>query len=69
MTKAMTKTGRKRRSDDASEGGKRSAMGPEEDPGDGVPEAAGGLTQGVAAIAAAVKTLPDTPGVYRMLDR
>jgi len=29
----------------------------------------GGLTQGVAAIAAALITLPGTPGVYRMLDR
>ncbi len=65
----MTKTDRKRQLDDASAGGKRSAMSPGEDPGDGVPEAAGGLTQGVAAIAAAVKTLPSTPGVYRMLDR
>ncbi len=65
----MTKTERNRRSDDASAGGKRSAMAPEKDPGDRVPEAAGGLAQGVAAIAAAVKTLPGAPGVYRMLDR
>ena len=65
----MTKTVRKRQLDDASAGGKRSAMAPEEDPGDRVPEAAGGLAQGVAAISAAVKTLPGTPGVYRMLDR
>ena len=65
----MTKTDRKRQLDDASAGGKRSAMRPEEDRGDGAPEGAGGLAQGVAAIAAAVKTLPGAPGVYRMLDR
>ncbi len=70
----MVKADRKHQLDDASAGGKRSAMAPGEDPGDGVPLTAGSLapsslTQGVAAIAAAVKTLPGTPGVYRMLDR
>ena len=59
---------------DASEGGKRSAMPAGEDPGNEVPASAGGLAPGglalgMAAIAAAVKTLPGTPGVYRMLDR
>ncbi len=41
-----------------------------EAPGDadyGAPR--GGLSQGIEAIAAAVKTLPGGPGVYRMLDR
>ncbi len=95
----MVKADKKRRPDDPSAGGKRSAMAPEEDPG-GVPQAGpalasgptglkargpgaagdakgdlgdggprGGLARGMAAIAAAVKTLPGGPGVYRMLDR
>ncbi len=70
----MVKANRKNASNDASAGGKRSAMPPGEDPGNEAPTSAGGLapgglTLGVAAIVAAVKTLPGTPGVYRMLDR
>jgi excinuclease ABC subunit C len=75
----MVKTNRKNALNDASAGGKRSAMPPGEDPGNEVPTSAGGLAPGglapgglalgAAAIAAAVKTLPGTPGVYRMLDR
>jgi len=66
----------KRRLDDPSAGGKRSAMAPEDDPGAGAPVddlaavAAGvSLERGVEAIAEAVKTLPPGPGVYRMLNR
>ena len=70
----------KRRLDDPSAGGKRSAMAPEDDPGAGAPadESADDLStatpglsleRGVAAIAEAVKTLPPGPGVYRMLNR
>ena len=33
------------------------------------PEAATGIERGVAAIRAALRTMPATPGVYRMLDR
>ncbi|MCH8037053.1 MAG: excinuclease ABC subunit UvrC, partial [Proteobacteria bacterium] len=56
-------------------------MAPEEDPGAAPQDgpalatgprgglAGGGLAGGMAAIAAAVKTLPGGPGVYRMLDR
>ena len=75
----MVKANRKNASNDASAGGKRSAMPPGEDPGNEIPTSAGGLAPdglapgglalGAAAIAAAVKTLPGTPGVYRMLDR
>ncbi len=71
---------------DPSAGGKRSAMKPEADPGDGPtreswPEAGrramsertpaphGELARGTAVIAEALKTLPGSPGVYRMLDR
>ena len=98
----MVKADKKRRPDDPSAGGKRSAMAPEEDPG-GAPRdgpalatgrnaggpgantdageilgagdgsddggSRGGLARGMVAIAAAVKTLPGGPGVYRMLDR
>ena len=77
----MVKADEKRRPDDPSAGGKRSAMAPEEDPGAAPQDgpalatgprgglAGGGLAGGMAAIAAAVKTLPGGPGVYRMLDR
>jgi excinuclease ABC subunit C len=44
-------------------------MAAEAKSGNEAPAVAGGLAQGMAAIAAAVKTLPGTPGVYRMLDR
>ncbi len=71
---------------DRSEGGKRSAMTPESDPGDGptrdtilrtrrrqsserTPPARGEMARGAAVIAKALKTLPGSPGVYRMLDR
>jgi len=73
-------------SKDRSEGGKRSAMTRENDPGDGpasetvrstgrrqitdrTPPAQGELARGTAVIAKALKTLPGSPGVYRMLDR
>ena len=86
----MTRIRGKRRTDDPSAGGKRSAMAPEEDPGAGAPTtsdptadsiadagadlgadpgASASLTRGIDAISAAVKTLPNGPGVYRMLDR
>jgi len=81
--------GRKRADRDPSAGGKRSAMTPEHDPGDGPTEEAqldrdskagrgrkapetpppGALTRGAAVLAKALKTLPGSPGVYRMLDR
>src|SRR3546814_17339602 len=74
---------------DPSAGGKRSAMGLEEDPSQPYlsqpaagagdlpgeaeePETAGlgeGLARGVPVIADTVKTLSDSPGVYRMLYR
>ena len=88
----MTKARSRRRPNDPSAGGKRSAMCAAEDPGDGPaewpgpgpqPEAepksdadpaavehvAGGLAHGMAVIGEAAKTLPNGPGVYRMLDR
>ena len=59
-----------RRIKDPTAGGKRAAMGPEDEP---VTEELGGeaqsLGRGIEAISAAVKTLPNGPGVYRMLDR
>ena len=72
----VTARGR-RRPDDPSAGGKRSAMAPDEDPGAGAPleelapAAAGGrpLARGIEAIAEALRNLPPGPGVYRMLDR
>ncbi len=93
--------GRKRADRDPSAGGKRSAMAPGQDPGDGPAEASrladgrgqskrgqpdrapsakpahkapepmppGALTRGAAVLSKALKTLPGSPGVYRMLDR
>ncbi|MEQ8355872.1 MAG: excinuclease ABC subunit UvrC, partial [Kiloniellaceae bacterium] len=80
----MTKSPKRRTSarllNDPSAGGKRSAMGLEEDPaepysGDAVAadfDLAGlgeGLARGVTVIAGTVKTLSASPGVYRMLNR
>ncbi len=68
--------GRDQHGKDRSEGGKRSAMTRDSDPGDG-PAAEtvhpapvhGEMARGTAVIATALKTLPGSPGVYRMLDR
>ncbi|MCH8153973.1 MAG: excinuclease ABC subunit UvrC [Proteobacteria bacterium] len=66
-------TGRKARGPDADTGAGTGAGADADakdakgDSGDGGPR--GGLARGMAAIAAAVKTLPGGPGVYRMLDR
>ena len=73
---------------DRTAGGKRSAMGRDEGPGDAPPTAVwlegvrrrrramgaeapplSATARGVEVIAHAVKTLPTSPGVYRMLDR
>ncbi len=63
-----------RRPNDPSAGGKRSAMareeaaewqGPPETPG----ETPVSLNRGLAVLKESLKTLPDTPGVYRMLNR
>jgi len=77
MAKPRSMLPGKARPKDPSAGGKRSAMAFEEDPGvpfdhGQVPPDApqgGNLQSGIAAIAAAVKTLPNAPGVYRMLNR
>ena len=69
-----------RRIKDPTAGGKRAAMGPDEETlsedlgsEDLGSEDLGGeaqsLGRGIETIAAAVKTLPGGPGVYRMLDR
>ena len=73
----MAKTRGRRRSDDPSAGGKRSAMAADSGSETTAPEAAapsdqGGasaLERGVAVLAEAVKTLPGGPGVYRMMNR
>ncbi len=63
-----------RRTKDPTAGGKRAAMGPDDEPlaeelgGDGRADGQS-LGRGIETIAAAVKTLPSGPGVYRMLDR
>ncbi len=65
-TLASGPTGLKARGPDADTGTGADADA-KDDSGDGGPR--GGLARGMAAIAAAVKTLPGGPGVYRMLDR
>jgi len=80
----MTKTHGHRRPKDPSVGGKRSAMSATEDPGPELPKglqedesdqseyraaATTFLEGGIAAISSAAKSLPNGPGVYRMLDR
>ena len=66
----------RRKAEDPSDGGKRSAMDRALDPGAGaaleeLAEEAlpASIGQGATAIAEAAKTLPLGPGVYRMLDR
>ena len=80
----------KRRVKDPSAGGKRSAMRPEDDPGDSFTQVAAidgadaavdgapvdaddavalSMERGLGVLKRAVKTLPDGPGVYRMLNR
>ena len=69
-----------RRIKDPTAGGKRAAMGPEDDVAAEVPDVEGrdseaprqevaSLTRGIDAIATVAKTLPNSPGVYRMQDR
>ena len=81
----MTKTRGPGKSKDASAGGKRSAMRPEEDPGDSftqvaaldadggaeqeLAEAAVSIERGLEVLRKAIRTLPLGPGVYRMLNR
>jgi excinuclease ABC subunit C len=66
----MVKTRGRRRPDDPSAGGKRSAMAPEAGPAPDPRDAASAsLARGLAAIGDALKTLPAAPGVYRMLNR
>ncbi len=82
MTKAPKRRLPKRLLKDPSVGGKRSAMGMEEDPSEPFVAEAGevaaaslddglgeGLSRGVQVIADTVKTLSSSPGVYRMLNR
>ena len=71
----MTSPRGRRRPDDPSAGGKRSAMAPEEEPGaEAIPEtdspatSDASLLRGIDVIADAAKTLPAGPGVYRMLN-
>ena len=66
----------RRRPDDPSAGGKRSAMARDEDPGAGTVPAESAetgvgtsLARGTEVIARAVKALSSSPGVYRMLNR
>ncbi len=73
----MAKQRGHRRIKDLSSGGKRSAMAPEEDPGDVIPpdieaqveRSGASISRGLEAVTKAVKTLANGPGVYRMLDR
>ena len=79
----MARTQGRRRADDPSAGGKRAAMAPEPaEPADPLLEEAGAeaaadeaeatpasLAQGVEVIATTARTLPNGPGVYRMLNR
>ena len=72
----MASTRGRRRPDDPSAGGKRSAMAREEDPGASAVSAESAETgasasfaRGAEVIAQAVKALTSSPGVYRMLNR
>jgi len=79
----MTRGTHQQRPDDPSAGGKRSGMRPEEDPGDsftqiaaldggtaeGAEQPAVSTERGLDVLRRAVKTLPGSPGVYRMLSR
>ena len=59
-----------RRVKDPTAGGKRAAMGPDDEPAaEAAAPGAPSIGRGLEAIAAVVKTLPSGPGVYRMLDR
>ncbi len=66
----MAKSQGRRRPNDPSAGGKRSAMAPEPrpEPGSRGSEPAS-LGRGLSVIAEALKSLPSGPGVYRMLNR
>ena len=66
----MVRSRGRRRTNDPSAGGKRSAMAPEMTRAHAQrADRSASLTRGTAVLGESVKTLPTGPGVYRMLDR